>query len=92
MDIVAYYTIGFHHIPHMEDWHVMPNNWGLFKLHPFNFFAHNPAITLDPVVSKDTSIPEMPAIEVKESIDILIEVDGEDATKTAGFLLLQGLG
>ena len=90
-DIVAYYTIGFHHIPRMEDWPVMPNNWGSFRLRPFSFFTHNPAITLDPVVSTEAYIPEMPTIEVEESIDVHIEGDG-DATKTAGFSLLPGLG
>jgi len=45
-DIVAWYTVGFHHVPRMEDWPVMPLHWSGFKLVPFNFFSHNPAITI----------------------------------------------
>ncbi|ETX29902.1 tyramine oxidase [Roseivivax isoporae] len=45
-DIVAWYTMGFHHIPRMEDWPVMPLMWKSITLAPFNFFDHNPAITV----------------------------------------------
>ncbi len=45
-DIVTWYTMGFHHIPRMEDWPVMPLMWKGITLAPFNFFAHNPAITI----------------------------------------------
>ncbi|WP_216823259.1 tyramine oxidase [Limimaricola cinnabarinus] len=45
-DIVTWYTMGFHHIPRMEDWPVMPLMWKGITLAPFNFFDHNPAITL----------------------------------------------
>ena len=45
-DIVAWYTIGFHHIPRMEDWPVMPTHWSGFTLMPHNFFATNPAMTI----------------------------------------------
>lgn len=45
-DIVAWYTMGFHHIPRMEDWPVMPTHWSSFSLMPYNFFANNPAMTV----------------------------------------------
>lgn len=45
-DIVAWYTVGFHHVTRTEDWPVMPIHWAQFKLMPFNFFDHNPAIDL----------------------------------------------
>jgi primary-amine oxidase len=45
-DIVAWYTMGFHHIPRMEDWPVMPTHWSSFSLMPFNFFANNPAMSV----------------------------------------------
>jgi len=45
-DIVAWFTMGFHHIPRMEDWPVMPTHWSSFSLMPMNFFATNPALTV----------------------------------------------
>ncbi|MHA6346208.1 copper amine oxidase [Roseivivax sp. CAU 1761] len=45
-DIVTWYTMGFHHVPRMEDWPVMPLMWKGITLAPFNFFDHNPAITI----------------------------------------------
>jgi primary-amine oxidase len=45
-DIVAWYTMGFHHIARMEDWPVMPTHWAGFTLMPHNFFASNPAMTI----------------------------------------------
>ena len=45
-DIVAWYTVGFHHIPRMEDLPVMPTHWFGFTLMPHNFFGSNPAMTV----------------------------------------------
>jgi len=45
-DIVAWYTVGFHHVTRMEDWPVMPTHWFGFTLMPHNFFGSNPAMTI----------------------------------------------
>lgn len=45
-DVVAWFTMGFHHVPRMEDWPVMPTHWSSFSLMPMNFFAINPALTV----------------------------------------------
>jgi primary-amine oxidase len=45
-DIITWYTMGFHHVPHMEDWPVMSTMWKGITLMPYNFFPHNPAVTL----------------------------------------------
>jgi primary-amine oxidase len=45
-DIVAWYTVGFHHITRMEDWPVMPTHRVGFTLMPHNFFGSNPALTI----------------------------------------------
>ncbi len=43
-DIVAWYTMGFHHAPRSEDWPVAPMMVKTFTLRPFNFFDKNPAL------------------------------------------------
>ena len=45
-DIVAWYTLGFHHVPRAEDWPVMPVMWHDFVIRPYDFFTQNPVMTL----------------------------------------------
>ncbi len=45
-DLVAWYTLGHHHVPVAEDWPILPTAWHGFILKPANFFDRNPAINL----------------------------------------------
>lgn len=45
-DVVAWYVMGFHHVPRAEDWPVMPTAWHEFLVRPFDFFARNPTLDL----------------------------------------------
>ena len=45
-DIVAWYTVGMHHVVRAEDWPVMPVAWHSFEIRPFDFFDKNPALDL----------------------------------------------
>lgn len=45
-DIVAWYTVGFHHVPRPEDWPQMPTMWHDFSIRPFHFFPKNPGMDL----------------------------------------------
>lgn len=45
-DIVAWYTVGFHHVPRPEDWPQMPIMWHTFSLSPFQFLPRNPTMDL----------------------------------------------
>ncbi|HEY7515963.1 MAG TPA: tyramine oxidase, partial [Vicinamibacteria bacterium] len=46
VDLVAWYTVGMHHVVRAEDWPVMPVVWHDFEIRPFDFFARNPALDL----------------------------------------------
>lgn len=45
-DVVAWVTMGFHHVPRPEDWPLMPVAKHSFELRPVGFFSRNPAIDL----------------------------------------------
>jgi primary-amine oxidase len=45
-DIVAWLTMGFHHVPRPEDWPLMPVQTHSFSIRPVGFFERNPAIDL----------------------------------------------
>jgi primary-amine oxidase len=45
-DLVTWYTMGFHHVPHVEDWPIMSTHWKSLTLMPYNFFDFNPAMKL----------------------------------------------
>ncbi len=46
--IVAWYTVGVHHAPRIEDWPVMPVAHAGFMLRPCGFFTRNPALDVPP--------------------------------------------
>ena len=47
-DLVAWITMGFHHVPMAEDWPIMPVEYAGFTLLPVGFFDQNPALDVAP--------------------------------------------
>ena len=45
-DLVAWLTMGFHHVPRPEDWPIMPVVTHSFEIRPIGFFARNPSMDL----------------------------------------------
>lgn len=48
-DVVAWLTMGFHHVPRPEDWPLMPVAKHSFEIRPAGFFSRNPSIDLPKV-------------------------------------------
>ncbi len=47
-DVVAWYTLNFHHLPRPEDWPVQPVVYADFHWMPDGFFDENPALDVPP--------------------------------------------
>ena len=45
-DLVAWYTMGFHHVTRPEDWPVLSTVWRTVTLRPFGFFTRNPSLDI----------------------------------------------
>ena len=43
-DLVAWATLGFHHLTRPEDWPVLPTIWHSLRLRPYGFFTQNPGL------------------------------------------------
>ena len=54
-DLVAWPTIGFHHVPMAEDWPVMPVERTGFHLKPTGFFRRSPAMDVAPSQAVDSA-------------------------------------
>ncbi|MGL1920062.1 MAG: hypothetical protein OCD03_03475 [Hyphomicrobiales bacterium] len=55
-DIVLWPTLGFDHIPRVEDWPIMPTMFMQISIRPFNFFDQNPTMDVAPYF-KNMSAP-----------------------------------
>ena len=55
-DVVAWYTLNYHHLPRPEDWPVQPVVYAGFHWMPEGFFDRNPALDVPPA-GKDRSRP-----------------------------------
>jgi len=47
-DIVLWATMGFHHVPHPEDFPLLPTVWHEVSLRPAFFFDRDPSLTFNP--------------------------------------------
>ncbi len=54
-DLVAWYTMGFHHVTRPEDWPILSTVWQEVKLRPFGFFTENPALGVRRPAERDPS-------------------------------------
>ena len=45
-DLVAWVSLGFHHVPRPEDWPVMPVAWHSFSIKPVGFFNRSPSLDI----------------------------------------------
>jgi primary-amine oxidase len=45
-DLVAWCTIGFHHVTRPEDWPALPTVWHSIRLRPSGFFDRSPALAV----------------------------------------------
>ncbi len=57
-DIVVWYTMGVTHLPRPEDYPVMPVHKAGFKLAPYSFFMHNPALDVPKPEARDNTMKQ----------------------------------
>lgn len=64
-DIVLWPTIGFDHIPRVEDWPIMPTMFMKLTLRPYNFFDKNPTMDIPPYFEGMQPLPIDPDIQTE---------------------------